>query len=420
MRHLVFHAFLLAGCRPVEPILELHEEVYLAQLSWEDFKAEDPTNAFFEEEAAQVFGRELFYDARLSRNATQSCGSCHVPELGFADGLLLAEGAGVAARHTPSLLSVARQDWYLWDGGCDSLWCQAVGPMENPSEMDFSRGELAHLIHGDEDYKKAYEDLFGSMPPIDDDTRFPVLARPNWSDEESLDHLNWMSMLPSDREAVNRVLTNVSKALGAFQGRIERVASPFDSFAQAVREDDLETQDLYSDQALEGYKLFVGRAGCVRCHSGSLFSSGAFVNAGVGDRDWLTEPDEGRIEGVLDVLENPFNAAGAFSDDPLGKRAQELLDLSPEPEMLGSFKVPTLRNVALSPPYMHGGQLASLKEVLEHYSTLEENPREGETDARLQPLNLTPEESRQLVAFLESLTGEHLDPWVLPPEGWAP
>ena len=121
-----------------------------------------------------------FYDDRSSRNETQSCGSCHVPELGFADGLLLTEGAGVAARHTPSLLSVARQDWYLWDGGCDSLWCQAVGPMEKSSEMDFSRGELAHLIHDDAEYKKAYEKhFFGSMPPIDDASRFPVVARPN-------------------------------------------------------------------------------------------------------------------------------------------------------------------------------------------------------------------------------------------------
>jgi cytochrome c peroxidase len=88
--------------------------------------------------------------------------------------------------------------------------------------------------------------------------------------------------------------------------------------------------------------------------------------------------------------------------------------------MLGSFKVPSLRNTALTPPYMHGGQLASLEEVLEHYSTLEESPREGETDSRLQPLGLTEEESSQLVAFLESLTGAELDPWVLPPEGWEP
>ena len=420
MRHLFFNAFLLAACSPSEPILELQEEVLLAQLRWDDSPATDPTNAFFQSEKAQVFGRELFYDSRLSQNEKQSCGSCHVPELGFADGLLLAEGAGVAARHTPSLLSVARQEWYLWDGGCDSLWCQSVGPMENPSEMAFTRGELAHLLFDDEQYKRSYEDLFGPMPPMDDSSRFPDIARPNWSDEESVEHVSWMSMQQEDREALNRVLTNATKALGAFQGRIERVLSPFDVFANAVVEGDPLGQVLYDPEALKGFRLFVGKAGCVRCHSGPLFSNGGFSNAGVGDREWLTEPDEGRIEGVLDVLENPFNAAGVFSDDPMGPRAKRLIDLSPEPEMLGSFKIPTLRNVALSPPYMHGGQLASLSEVLEHYSTLVESPREGETDSSLQPLELTQDESTQIVAFLESLTGVWLDPWVLPPDDWEP
>ena len=104
-------------------------------------------------------------------------------------------------------------------------------------------------------------------------------------------------MRPSDREAVNRILTNASKALGAFQGRIERLASPFDAFSDAVLEGDLEGQALYSNQILGRLQAFCWTSGVCSLSQWPTFFKRAFVNAGVGDRDWLTEPDEGRIEG---------------------------------------------------------------------------------------------------------------------------
>ena len=410
----------LVSCSEETVLLTLEERLALEEMRWKDSLPADPTNRVFEDPMAQAFGKSLFYDQRLSSNGEFSCGSCHQPELGFADGRVIAEGIGVAARHTATLLGASYQEWFLWDGGCDSLWCQAVGPMENPSEMNFTRAELAHLIHQDSDHRSDYEALFGAMPELEDTERFPAVARPNWSDVESSEHLAWMGMSEEDRVEINRVLTNATKSLAAFQGLMDRSESAFDMFANAIAEGHPIGQALYDRDALEGFKLFVGKAGCARCHSGPQLSNGGFYNSGVGDREWLTEPDEGRIEGVLDVLENPFNSAGQFSDDPMGLRAKKLESIEANSDLLGAFKVPSLRNVALSPPYMHGGQHASLEEVVEHYSSLSEQPREGETDSLLQPLQLSPDEKQDLVAFLESLTGLWLDPVVLPPEGWEP
>ena len=408
------------GCTESVPLLDPIERIALEEMRWKGEAPTDPTNGVFEDVEAQEFGKALFYDRRLSANGELSCGTCHQPEQGFADGRVIAEGIGVAARHTPSLMGAAHQDWYLWDGGCDSLWCQGVGPMENPSEMAFTRAQLAHLIHDDPDYRESYEEIFGELPDLEDTSRFPEVARPNWSDEESSEHLAWMAMTESDQVALNRVLTNSMKALGAFQGLIDRVGSAFDMFGEAVAEDNPIGQALYDRDALAGFKLFVGEAGCVSCHSGPRLSDGQFYNSGVGDREWLTEPDEGRIEGVLDVLEDPFNSAGLYSDDPTGDRALRLDRLESLESQRGAFRVPSLRNVALTPPYMHGGQHASLQEVIEHYDSLTETPREGETDSRLVPLQLTPGEKESLLAFLESLTGVWMEPDVLPPEGWTP
>jgi len=416
MKRLLIAFFLVSGCEASDPLLTEFERVQLEQMRWQDLPPEDSTNAVFESDEAWAFGKALFYDARLSSNGEFACATCHQPDLGFADGLVISEGLGKAARHAPSLLGSAYRSWFLWDGGCDTLWCQAIGPLENPSEMNFTRAELAHLIAEDEAYAEAYGEIFGAMPDLSDKERFPEAARPDWSDEDSAIHQAWVGMSAEDQQTINQILSNTTKAMGAFERSIQRTYSPFDAFADAVIERRAIGQALYDRDALAGFKLFVGAAGCVRCHSGPHFTNGGFYNSGVGDRDWLTEPDEGRIEGVLDVLENPFNAAGMYSDDPQGERAGRLVDLEPLPEQLGAFVVPTLRNVSLSPPYMHGGQHADLGEVLQHYSLLEEQPREGNTDAMLTPLLLSAEQIAQLEAFLESLTGMWIDPAILPPD----
>ena len=274
---------MVLGCTESVSLLEPLERVALEEMRWKGEAPSDPTNAYFDDAQAQSLGKALFYDRRLSANGELSCGSCHQPELGFADGRVIAEGIGVAARHTPTLMGAAHQDWYLWDGGCDSLWCQGVGPMENPSEMAFTRSELAHLLNEDPDYRERYEAIFGALPNLDDKTRFPEVARPNWSDEESTEHLAWVGMTESDQVALNRVLTNAMKSLGAFQGRIDRVGSAFDMFGEAVVEDNPIGQALYDRDALAGFKLFVGKAGCVACHSGRDSAMGNLTTAA-----WVT------------------------------------------------------------------------------------------------------------------------------------
>jgi cytochrome c peroxidase len=414
MKAILFPLVMLGGCEAPEKLLTESETLALQSL-WGPIEApKDSTNAVFEDIDAIALGKSLFYDPRLSSNGEISCMSCHAPELGFADGLVLSEGIGLAARHAPSLLGTAHSSWFFWDGGCDSLWCQAVGPLENQVEMGFSRNEFAHLVVGDVDLSQAYEGLFGPLPDLSNSTRFPAVARPFWVAEESAEHQAWMGMTEADRTLINRILTNLTKAIAAFEGKLEQSLSPFDVFAEAVVNGEALGQVLYDRQALAGFKLFVGQAGCIRCHSGPNFSNGEFYNSGVGDREWLTQPDEGRIEGVWDVQENPFNAGGVFSDDPNGFRAQRLLALESTVDQLGAFKVPTLRNVALSPPYMHGGAHADLSEVLTHYNTLSESPREGQTDPMLYPLELEEEALDQLEAFLKSLTGMWMDPGILP------
>ena len=218
MMRIAFLIPVIVACSEKTILLEPEERLILEEMRWSAYAVPtDSTNGVFEDSEAQAFGKDLFYDPRLSANGVLSCGSCHQAERGFADGLVLAEGIGVAARHTATLLGASHQEWFFWDGGCDSQWCQAVSPMENPSEMDFTRAELAHLIHRDEGYRAQYEALFEEMPALEELERFPEVARPNWSDEESSEHVAWMSMSSTDQEAVNRVLTNATKSMAAFR-----------------------------------------------------------------------------------------------------------------------------------------------------------------------------------------------------------
>jgi cytochrome c peroxidase len=181
--------------------------------------------------------------------------------------------------------------------------------------------------------------------------------------------------------------------------------SSFDSFVRGVKEGDELLQVTYPEAALRGLQLFVGDAGCVECHSGPYFSNGDFYNNGVGGREWMTEPDLGRFEGIGDVLNNEFNAAGEYSDDPDGALAQRLDSLVAIDSNLGEYRVPTLRNVSLTAPYMHGGQHSSLEEVVAYYSSLDESPVEGVLDEKLHALTLSEEQISDLIAFLESLSG---------------
>jgi len=114
--------------------------------------------------------------------------------------------------------------------------------------------------------------------------------------------------------------------------------------------------------------------------------------------------DPGRQGGIKRVLASPYNLLGAFNDDLTRENATGTRHLRPEHRNFGEFKVPSLRNLKLTAPYMHNGSIASLRDVVRHYSELDEDRLHSDGERILKPLGLTDAESGDLVAFLESLS----------------
>ena len=163
--------------------------------------------------------------------------------------------------------------------------------------------------------------------------------------------------------------------------------------------------------ARRGARTFVGRGRCSVCHAGPLFTDGEFHDIGVPPNEEVPLPDIGRLAGIEALLADDLGAAGPWSDDRGGPRAALVRHLAPRPEVAGQVKTPGLRNVALSAPYMHEGQLPALRDVLRYYSTLE--GRRGlpaQQERILVPLNLGERDVDDLVAFLESLTDTAIEP----------
>lgn len=368
----------------------------------------DPTNAVADDPAAARLGQRLFFDTRLSANGEVACASCHRPEHGFADPQALSEGIGTTRRHAPTLLNVGHQQWLFWDGRADSLWAQALGPMEASHEHGTSRLELAHLLHDDAALRNAYRQLFGPMPALEDADRFPAEARPVPGNPDHPHQRDWDAMAAVDRQAVNRVAVNAAKAIAAYQRRLLTGTTPFDRFARGLQTGDAEALAALSPAAQRGLKLFVGRANCVTCHFGPDFSDGEFHNLGLPSRPWLPAEDLGRFAGVAAVKSSPFNARGTHSDAPDSEQAAEVRFLARQQENRGQFKTPPLRGVARTPPYMHGGHFETLEEVVRFYSELPGATAVGHREHTLQPLDLTDREVADLVAFLKSLTGPDL------------
>jgi cytochrome c peroxidase len=170
-------------------------------------------------------------------------------------------------------------------------------------------------------------------------------------------------------------------------------------------------QLLLSDSQKRGLKLFLGEAGCLDCHTGAMFTNFEFHNLGLAPRAWLAAEDLGRYAGIEQVKSDPFNAGGDFSDAPASSKAAELDFLARQPENEGQFKTPTLRNVELTAPYMHGGHFETLEEVVRFYSELDESPvLVGHRDETLERLDLDDQQVTDLVAFLKALTGQPVDP----------
>ena len=365
---------------------------------------EDPTNAVITNSTAAALGEQLFFDERLSSNQSVSCATCHRPEHGFADPLELSVGIQTTPRHTPSTLNMAWNRWFFWDGHADSAWAQSLKPLESRIEQDFNRLGLAHLIAQDPSLKTPYETVFGSLPDLSDTARFPLAARP-MLDTNHPEHLAWDDMSEADQHTINIIFSNAGKAIAAFEQTLVRSESPFDQFITAFKAGELDAIPNYGVSEYRGLQLFVGRANCILCHSGPMFSDLQFHNLGLTPTAWMDPTDRGRYDGIPIVEDDPFNGVGLYSDDPeAGQIKVGFIAL--DAEKLGQFKTPSLRNIALTPPYMHGGQLPTLEDVIEFYDQANQEPTVGHRDELLIPLGLTDQEKVDLVAFLESLTGE--------------
>jgi cytochrome c peroxidase len=362
----------------------------------------DETNEVERDARAVRFGKALFFDCRLSQDQTTACASCHQPEMGWGDGLAL-NAERHLLRHVPTLLNAAYARWLFWDGRSDSLWSQALEPLEAPLEHGGTRLAYAHLLHDRLELRAQYKDLFGSLPELSDKTRFPETGRPIPGDTEHPDNRRWQSMAAADRHAVDVVFSNIGKAIAAFVKTIRSGPSRFDEFARGLAERDTEQLGALTAPEQRGLKLFFGRGNCWLCHGGPSFSDGEFHQIGL--RQTAGAPEPARYDGIQALLANPFNGAGAYSGAVDSRRARELMFLKPQPEDFGNYKTPTLRDVAHTAPYMHQGHFASLNDVAHYYSTFDGAvPRDHHQETFLWPLQLTASEEQDLVDFLGSLT----------------
>jgi cytochrome c peroxidase len=370
----------------------------------------DPTNAVADDDDAAHLGQFLFFDDRFSDNGNIACATCHAAEHGFSDPEPLSRGIGQTSRRSMPSLQAAYHRWGFWDGRVDSLWAQALQPIEDENEHGLNRTRLAHLIYADDELRQAYESIFSSLPPLDDGDRFPGDARPIPDDPDHPHNQNWMAMDEDDRFAVDQVFANFGKAIAAYQRRLVRNEAPFDRFVEGLRSADAEAIDALTEEAQRGLQLFVDKGKCVDCHGGTQMTNLEFHNLGLAPREWMPDQnDPGRSAGLASLTDRTFTAAGPHSDDPDGEAAR-LLDYLVDPAFAtdGAFKTPGLRNVADRAPYMHGGHLGTLAEVVDFYSDLQEDPSVGIRDPLLQQVNLDQQEVEAIVEFLEHLSGDPL------------
>ncbi|ADO68361.1 cytochrome-c peroxidase [Stigmatella aurantiaca] len=337
----------------------------------------DSTNRFADDARAAELGLALFNDKKLSGCGTVACASCHGGDGKTVD-TAKAEGCDghLTGRNPPSTLNADYNRWFMWDGRADRLWNQAILPMTNPFEMNSNATIVRARLT--EAYESSYKDIFGKTP------------------DETVDG--------------DEVLANVGKLMQAYERKINRTSAPFDEdvrrFIAAV---DVSQAQVEADPAFLGLKTYFRKGQCAVCHKGATMSDNLFHNIGVKD---TSESAAGQYVAVQPMLDWQFNAAGRFSDNKTGLDATRLAavqaDLATKRvEMEGAYRTPTLRNIALTGPYMHTGELATLAEVIDFYDKGGEPAGmfTGTKTATIVELKLTTKEKQALIHLLETMTG---------------
>lgn len=344
---------------------------------WPPAPARDPGNALSGQPAAIMLGQLLFFDRRLSADGRLSCASCHLPAQAFTDRQARAIGRQALERNAPSLWNAVHQRWYGWDGATDSLWSQAIGPLTDPREIGSSAEHLQSLLASDSELACRVARL---SPPLS--TQDPQAA-----------------------------LVVVAKALGAFVATLVGKPSPFDQFRAALARGDQRAAANYPLAGQRGLLLFVGAGQCSTCHVGPMFTNGEFGDIGM---PFFVRPgvvDPGRHTGITLLQANRFNLLSPWSDNAVGEVSLKTRHVMAQHRNFGEFKVPSLRNVALTAPYMHDGQLASLDDVVRHYSEFKPERLHADGERILRPLALDTGQRADLVAFLRTLSEPGAQRW---------
>lgn len=356
--------------------------------------APDPSNRYGDDPRAAALGRKLFSDTRLSGNGKVSCATCHVPSRDFQDGTPLAHGVGTTTRRTMPIAGTAHSSWFFWDGRADSQWGQALGPLESAAEHGGTRAQYAHVVGSH--YRSEYEQIFGALPQL------AQVSRNAGPVADSASRNAWQQMPSTQRDEISRVYANIGKAIAAFERRIELAPSRFDRYVDAeLAGRPHDTTSALSTDEEAGLHLFIGKANCVNCHNGPLFTDNHFHNTGVPTSKLDLPVDSGRTVGVRQAMAGEFNCTSHYSDAKPDDCDELRFAVTEGNELVRAYKAPSLRNAAGRAPYMHAGQLATLDEVLSHYNGAPAAPF-GKSELR--PLHLSPIELRQLAAFLNSLT----------------
>ena len=395
---MILETFILTACMQSTPVSESRVEIAARSMSPLPPAPLNPTNRLIQNERAALLGQHLFFDAGLSRNGEVSCATCHDPAKAFADGLPVAEGVAVGTINTPPVLGSARQRWPFLAGRADSLWSQALGPIENDLEMGGSRTDTVRHIAATPHLAALYLELFESLPDVSDTEQFPLGAKPGTP--------VWDSMSAEDQDRVTEAYAIVGKCIAAYEQQLDLGESPFDRWTNTIRAGKRD-DSILPDAAHRGFKIFISDAQCGRCHFGSMLTDLEFHDLGLPPRDAAAPPHPGRGEGYALLRESEFRADGPWSDAPSSDRARRAARARIGSEHWGAFRTPSLRNVARTAPYMHSGQFETLSEVLEFYNTLDGQVfRHQNAEEVLEPLNLTPAQLADLEAFLITLSSD--------------
>ena len=369
---LAFCILAAAGAHPAQALefTAAEKRKILRHGPWPLPAGPDPSNRVSGNPAAIAFGRLLFFDARLSVSGTVSCATCHRPETGWTDGRARSRGHRAVDRNALSLFNLRINRWFSWDGAQDSLWAQNLRPLLDAREMGIGAAGAARLVREDSRLACRYRLAFGEPPGADDEG----------------------------------VFVDLGKAMAAFLETLVTGRTPFDDFRDALARNDAAGQARYPAATRRGLRLFVGRGNCAVCHFGPAFTNGEFADAGVPHFAISGRADPGRFGGIRKLRKSPYTLLGRFNDDPARSTATKTRHVRLAHSNFGEFRVPGLRNTALTAPYMHAGSLKTLADVVRHYSTLDEERLHAGGERILRRLDLSAREQADLVAFLESLT----------------